>query len=138
MQHHTDARKRLPATRVGRTKKSRGCGFKFWTTVNFYDDEPERPGEVFVAIAKEGSDIAGLVDSVCITLSIALQYGVPWDVLREKYLYMRFGADTADKDTNPSIIHAIAVSIDEIVEEQRAQHRPEQPGVEGSSEAQQG
>jgi len=102
------------------TKKSYGCGFKFWTTVNFYEDTG-LPGEVFVAIAKEGSDIAGLVDSVCITLSIALQYGVPWDVLREKYKFMRFGASTADEDENPSIIHAIAVSIDDIVQEKHSQ-----------------
>ena len=36
-----------------------------------------RPGEIFVNISKEGSTIRGLMDSVAVLTSVALQYGVP-------------------------------------------------------------
>ena len=39
------------------------------------------PGEMFITMAKEGSTIGGLMDSVAALTSISLQYGVPLDAL---------------------------------------------------------
>ena len=39
---------------------------------------PDRqPGEIFVIMAKEGSTLAGMMDSFAISASLALQHGVP-------------------------------------------------------------
>jgi ribonucleoside-diphosphate reductase alpha chain len=35
------------------------------------------PGELFITMAKEGSTIGGLMDSLGTAISVALQYGVP-------------------------------------------------------------
>ncbi len=49
-----------------------------------------KPGEVFIRMAKEGSTISGLMDSLATTLSISLQYGVPLEVFTTKYVHTRF------------------------------------------------
>lgn len=46
--------------------------------------------EIFLKMAKEGTAISGLVDSLGIAWSVALQYGVPFETLREKYVGMKF------------------------------------------------
>lgn len=107
---HTAERKRLPDTRAGLTTKDTACGFEYFVTVNFYDDG--KPAEMFVRIAKEGTAIAGFVEALCITISIALQYGVPWDVLHNKYLNQMF--EPRD-DNNPSLIHAIGNTADKTI-----------------------
>ena len=43
--------------------------------MGLYDDD--RPGEIFITMAKEGSTISGLMDSFATVVSLALQYGVP-------------------------------------------------------------
>ena len=48
------------------------------------------PGELFIKIAKEGSTISGLMDTIGILTSMALQYGVPLDVLVSKFSHVRF------------------------------------------------
>src|SRR4029077_18148606 len=48
------------------------------------------PGEIFVRMAKEGSVIAGLMDSFATAISRALQHGVPLPVLIEKFKGTRF------------------------------------------------
>lgn len=85
---HTASRKILNDIRNGVTMKDFGCNFKYYVTVNFYPDG--KPAEVFVRIAKEGSTIAGFVEALAITISIAWQYGVPWEVLYTKYLHQIF------------------------------------------------
>lgn len=59
----------------------------YYVTVGFYDDEGRRaePGEVFVVIAKEGSDIRRFVNAWAVMVSMALQYGVPWLKIRNKF-----------------------------------------------------
>ena len=39
-----------------------------------------RPGDIFVDIAKEGTTLAGLMNSFMISVSLGLQYGVPLEV----------------------------------------------------------
>lgn len=105
-------RRRLPGNRIGLTARKQAAGYKFYVTVNFYDDSA-LPGEVFVNIAKEGSDVAGFVNAWAITLSVALQYGVPWERLRDKYLWSRFGINASDDC--PSIVHAMAETVTELI-----------------------
>ncbi len=117
-------RTRLPNTRASITRKN-ACGtHEFYVTVGFYDEPPpSRPGEIFVKIAKEGSVLGGMCDVLAVTLSLALQYGVPWDSLREKYLHTRFEPQGSSLDSTkqyPSIAHAIADTVDAILAHQKA------------------
>jgi len=107
---HLPSRRRLPETRFGITRKIVACGFKHYITVNFFPDNT--PGEVFVIIAKEGSTIAGFIDALMVTISISLQYNVPWEVLYDKYLNQIF--EPRD-DINSSLVHAIATELDQII-----------------------
>ena len=50
----------------------------------------ERPGEIFVTMAKEGSTISGLMDSFATSVSYCLQYGVPLKFLVDKFGHVRF------------------------------------------------
>ena len=56
--------------------------------VGMYPDG--KPGELFITMAKEGSTVSGLMDAIGMLTSIALQYGVPLDVLVEKFSYTQF------------------------------------------------
>ena len=105
-------RKRLPETRLGITAKASVAKMEYYVTVNFYPDSA-RPGEVFVVIAKEGSTIAGFVDALAVTISIALQYGVEWNILGDKYLHTIF--DPRDDDAS-SLVDGIAQTITKIIE----------------------
>ena len=49
-----------------------------------------RRGDVFVDIAKEGTTLAGLMNSFMISVSLGLQYGVPLEVYVSKFSHMRF------------------------------------------------
>ena len=119
MTAHAPQRTRLPETRPSVTRKATICGFEFYITVGFFDeggeaDHSNRAGEVFVKLSKHGTEISGLLDTITTFLSIALQYGVPWEVLRDKMLHMRFGApDPAGKDA--SLIDGLAKHIDAII-----------------------
>jgi hypothetical protein len=56
-------------------------------------------GEVFILPDKEGSMFKGLLDGFAVLLSIALQYGVPLEVIARKFLNSRFEPSgfTSDK-----------------------------------------
>jgi ribonucleoside-diphosphate reductase alpha chain len=81
-------RKRLPDERLSMTHKFEVGGHKGYLTVGYYEDGT--PGELFIAMAKEGSTISGLMDAFAIALSVALQHGVPLKIFCEKYMYTRF------------------------------------------------
>ncbi|MDE3178718.1 MAG: vitamin B12-dependent ribonucleotide reductase, partial [Acidobacteriota bacterium] len=59
-----------------------------YLTVGLYDDG--MPGEIFITMAKEGSTVSGLMDSIATAISLALQYGVPLRVLCDKFSHTRF------------------------------------------------
>jgi ribonucleoside-diphosphate reductase alpha chain len=52
--------------------------------------EDGQPGELFCVMAKEGSVVSGLMDSFATAVSLALQYGVPLQVLVDKFSHTRF------------------------------------------------
>ena len=61
------------------THKFEIAGHEGYITVGLYEDG--MPGELFIQMAKEGSTIGGLMDTVATLTSIALQYGVPLESL---------------------------------------------------------
>ncbi len=81
-------RRRLPVNCKSVRHKFDVGGLKGYLHVGFYDDE--KVGEIFVRIAKEGSTISGLMDTVATLTSIALQYGVPLEALVSKFSHVRF------------------------------------------------
>jgi len=50
----------------------------------------DTPGELFITGVKEGSTISGLLDGIAILTSLALQYGVPLEVMVSKLQGTRF------------------------------------------------
>ncbi|WP_182870362.1 vitamin B12-dependent ribonucleotide reductase [Stieleria mannarensis] len=91
-------RERLPDTRSSVTHKFTIAGHEGYLCVGQYPDG--RPGEVFITMAKEGSTVGGIMDSFGTALSIALQYGVPLEVLVNKFSHTRFEpmGHTSNKD----------------------------------------
>ena len=81
-------RRRLPDERRAITHHFSIAGQEGYLTVGVYDDGS--PGEIFVRMAKEGSTISGLMDSIATLVSLALQHGVPLDVLCAKFSHTRF------------------------------------------------
>jgi ribonucleoside-diphosphate reductase alpha chain len=81
-------RYKLPDERRSITHKFTIAGHDGYITVGLY--ECGSPGEIFVRMAKEGSVIAGLMDSFATAISLALQHGVPIDILCEKFKGTRF------------------------------------------------
>ena len=81
-------RERLEDTRQSITHKFSIAGHEGYLCVGLYPDG--RPGEIFITMAKEGSTIGGIMDSFGTSLSIALQYGVPLEVLVNKFSHTRF------------------------------------------------
>ncbi len=81
-------RRRLPDTRMSRTHKFNVAGHEGYLTVGLYEDGT--PGELFITMAKEGSTIGGLMDSLGTAISVALQYGVPTESLVTKFTHQRF------------------------------------------------
>ncbi len=68
-------RRKLPRMRKSRTYRFLVADLEGFFTVGEYDDGA--PGELFVTVSKQGSTLAGLMDSFAISVSHGLQYGVP-------------------------------------------------------------
>ncbi len=81
-------RKRLPDDRVEVGRKFKVGDYEGYIHVGLYEDGT--PGDVFVDIAKEGTTLAGLMNSFMISVSLGLQYGVPLEVYVSKFAHMRF------------------------------------------------
>jgi len=85
---HRPMRRRLPDTRRSITHKFNVAGHEGYLTCGIYDDG--MPGELFITMAKEGSTIGGLMDSLGTSTSVAMQYGVPLESLVKKFTHQRF------------------------------------------------
>jgi ribonucleoside-diphosphate reductase alpha chain len=77
-------------------------GQEGYVTVGLYEDG--LPGEMFIRMAKEGSTVSGLMDSFATAVSLALQYGVPLQVLCDKFSHTRF--EPSGWSGNPKIGYA--------------------------------
>jgi ribonucleoside-diphosphate reductase alpha chain len=98
-------RRRLPDTREAVTHKFSVGGHEGYLTVGLYEDH--MPGEIFIVMAKEGAVISGLIDTVATLTSIALQYGVPLEMLTTKFKNTRF--EPSGVTTNPDIPMASSI-----------------------------
>src|SRR5947209_12412643 len=81
-------RRKLPDERHSITHKCSIGGHEGYITAGMYDDGS--PGEIFISMAKEGSTISGLMDSLATAISFNLQYGVPLKFLVDKFAHVRF------------------------------------------------
>jgi ribonucleoside-diphosphate reductase alpha chain len=95
-------RRRLPDERRSLTHHFSIGGQEGYVTVGFYEDG--LPGEVFIRMAKEGSTVSGLMDSFATAVSLALQYGVPLQILCDKFSHTRF--EPSGWSGNPKIGYA--------------------------------
>ena len=81
-------RRRLPDERQAITHKFEISGHEGYITIGLFEDGS--PGEIFLVMAKEGSTISGFADAFAQAVSYALQYGVPLQVLVDKFTHVRF------------------------------------------------
>ena len=92
-------RHRLSDERPSITHKFDIAGHEGYIHAGMYEDG--QPGEIFIKMSKEGSTISGLMDSFATAVSMALQYGVPLQVLVDKFTHTRFEPSGFTK--NPDI-----------------------------------
>jgi len=95
----TAVRRKLPDERESITHKFSIGGHEGYITVGKYEDGSA--GEIFITMAKEGSTISGLMDSFATMTSLALQHGVPLQLLVDKFTHTRFEPSGFTK--NPEI-----------------------------------
>ncbi|HEV8661176.1 MAG TPA: vitamin B12-dependent ribonucleotide reductase [Thermoanaerobaculia bacterium] len=95
----TAVRRKLPDERESITHKFSIGGHEGYITVGKYEDRTA--GEIFITMAKEGSTISGLMDSFATMTSLALQHGVPLQLLVDKFTHTRFEPSGFTK--NPEI-----------------------------------
>jgi ribonucleoside-diphosphate reductase alpha chain len=95
-------RRRLPDERRSLTHHFCVGGQEGYITVGLYEDGT--PGEMFIRMSKEGSTVSGLMDSFATAVSLALQHGVPLQVLCDKFSHTRF--EPSGWSGNPKIGYA--------------------------------
>jgi ribonucleoside-diphosphate reductase alpha chain len=101
----TPTRHRLPDTRQAITHKFDIAGHEGYITVGLYEDGT--PGELFITMAKEGSTIGGLMDTIGTLVSLAFQYGVPIETLVKKFAHQRFEPSGFTKNADIPIAKSI-------------------------------
>jgi ribonucleoside-diphosphate reductase alpha chain len=98
-------RRKLPDERRAITHKFEIAGHEGYITVGLYEEG--QPGEIFLVMAKEGSTISGFADAFAQAVSYALQYGVPLQVLVDKFTHVRFEPSGMTK--NPEVRFAKSI-----------------------------
>ncbi len=98
-------RRHLPDTRPGITHKFSVGGHEGYMNVGLFENGD--PGELFITMAKEGSTVGGLMDTIGRLSSIALQYGVTIEELAPKFFHQRF--EPSGWTTNPEIKEAASI-----------------------------
>ena len=87
----------MPAERQSITHKFSIAGQEGYITAGKYEDGTV--GEIFLTdIGKEGSTLRGMMNAFATAVSIGLQYGVPLEVLVNKFSYMRFDPEGMTKN----------------------------------------
>ncbi len=98
-------RRRLPDDRTEVGRKFRVGEYEGYIHVGLFDDGT--PGDIFVDIAKEGTTLAGLMNSFMISVSLGLQYGVPLEVYVSKFSHMRFEPSGMTNDPDVRIAKSL-------------------------------
>ena len=128
------ARKRLPAERKSITHKFTINAHEGYLTVGLYDNGS--PGELFLRMSKEGSTLSGLIDAWATMVSIALQYGVPLDVITSKFKDTQFDprgfTGNPEIKTSSSVLDYISRWLEnKFLHDKRVQQELERAGVNG-------
>ena len=89
-------RRELPRVRSSKTIDFRLGDLHGYLTVGEYDDGT--PGEIFITVAKMGSTLAGLMDSLGRSISYGLQYGVPLKAYVKAMSNINFAPNGATDD----------------------------------------
>ena len=79
---------------------------KIYIQVGLYPDTG-KPGEIFLKATKMGSTISGLLDALSMSISVALQAGVPLEWFVEKMKNLQF--DPAGSTNIPNIRKATSI-----------------------------
>ncbi|MFQ5425547.1 MAG: vitamin B12-dependent ribonucleotide reductase [Gaiellales bacterium] len=98
-------RMRLPDDRNEIGRKFRVGDYEGYIHVGLFEDGT--PGDIFVDIAKEGTTLAGLVNSLMISVSLGLQHGVPLAVYVSKFSHMRFEPSGPTNDADIRIAKSL-------------------------------
>ncbi|HTI69339.1 MAG TPA: vitamin B12-dependent ribonucleotide reductase [Candidatus Limnocylindria bacterium] len=98
-------RRRLPDTRMAVNHKFEIAGHEGYLTVGLFENG--QPGELFITMAKEGSTIGGLMDTIGALTSLSLQYGVPLESLVRKFAHQRF--EPSGYTRNPQVRQASSI-----------------------------
>ncbi len=98
-------RRRLPDDRTEVGRKFRVGDYEGYIHVGLFEDGTA--GDVFVDIAKEGTTLAGLMNSFMISVSLGLQYGVPLEVYVSKFSHMRFEPSGPTNDADIRIAKSL-------------------------------
>jgi ribonucleoside-diphosphate reductase alpha chain len=91
-------RRRVPEDRTEVGRKFRVGEYEGYIHVGLFEDGT--PGDIFVDIAKDGTTLQGLMNSLMIAVSMGLQYGVPPEVYVSKLSHMRFEPSGTTNDAD--------------------------------------
>ncbi|MBV8828744.1 MAG: vitamin B12-dependent ribonucleotide reductase [Acidobacteriaceae bacterium] len=98
-------RRKLPDERSSITHKFSIAGHEGYITVGLYPDHT--PGEIFISMNKAGSTISGLMDTIAVSVSTGLQYGVPLSFFVDKFSHVRF--EPSGWTGNPQLPYAKSI-----------------------------
>ncbi len=98
-------RRRLPLDRTEVGRKFQVGDYEGYIHVGLHEDGS--PGDIFVDIAKDGTTLQGLMNSLMISVSMGLQYGVPPEVYVSKLSHMRFEPSGMTNDEDIRIAKSI-------------------------------
>ena len=98
-------RRRVPEDRMEVGRKFKVGEYEGYIHVGLFEDGT--PGDIFVDIAKEGTTLAGLMNSFMISVSLGLQYGVPLEVYVSKFSHMRFEPSGMTNDADIRVAKSI-------------------------------
>ena len=81
-------RRHLPRTRRSHTRSFEVGGAEGSLTTGAHEDG--QLGEIFLRLGKQGSTLAGLAEAFSIITSLALQHGVPLELITDRLRGLRF------------------------------------------------
>jgi ribonucleoside-diphosphate reductase alpha chain len=84
----TGGSRKLPKTRTARTFEFKVADCKGYVTVGEFEDGS--PAEMFLQVSKQGSTLAGIMDSFAISISRGLRNGVPLKSYASDFIGMSF------------------------------------------------
>ena len=104
-------RRRMPDNRPSLTRKCKIERLELYIIVGFYPGT-SIPGELFIKGLKFGSDTLGMLQGFAVMVSMALQYGVRWSSIKDKFFNVPFG--TGDLNSK-SVLDCIVKGIDHLI-----------------------